>query len=104
MEGYWIREDEHYEVRTTHINFVIEHSELFHISPEEMKAIYKDSRLTFGPGYIVPKPFDRRLFTEVSSAVAHAAVESGVARKAEALKDYPEQLQQRLKTMWQKQS
>ena len=68
--------------------------------PEEMKAIYKDSRLTFGPGYIVPKPFDRRLFTEVSLAVARAAVESGVARKAEALKDYPGQLQQRLKTMW----
>jgi malate dehydrogenase (oxaloacetate-decarboxylating)(NADP+) len=70
--------------------------------PEEMKAIYKDSGLTFGPGYIVPKPFDRRLFTEVSLAVARAAVESGVARKAEALQDYPEQLQQRLKTMWRK--
>ncbi|MFA5044010.1 MAG: malic enzyme-like NAD(P)-binding protein [Kiritimatiellia bacterium] len=70
--------------------------------PEEMKAIYKDSGLAFGPGYIVPKPFDRRLFTEVSLAVARAAVESGVARKAEALKDYSERLQQRLKTMWRK--
>ncbi len=70
--------------------------------PKEIKAIYKDTGLTFGPGYIVPKPFDRRLFTEVSLAVARAAVESGVARKAEALKDYPQQLQQRLKTMWRK--
>jgi len=70
--------------------------------PEEIKAIYKDTGLTFGPGYIVPKPFDRRLFTEVSLAVARAAVESDVARKAQALKDYPEQLQQRLKTMWRK--
>lgn len=70
--------------------------------PEEMKTIYKDAALTFGPGYIVPKPFDRRLFTEVSLAVARAAVESGVARKAEALQDYPEHLQQRLKTMWRK--
>ncbi len=70
--------------------------------PEEIKAIYKDTALTFGPGYIVPKPFDRRLFTEVSLAVAHAAVESGVARQAEALKDYPRRLRQRLKTMWRK--
>jgi len=70
--------------------------------PEEIKAIYKDAGLTFGPGYIVPKPFDRRLFTEVPLAVARAAVESGVARKAEALKDYSQQLQQRLKTMWRK--
>jgi len=70
--------------------------------PEEIKAIYKDAGLTFGPGYIVPKPFDRRLFTEVPLAVARAAVESGVARKAEALKDYSQHLQQRLKTMWRK--
>ena len=70
--------------------------------PEEIKAIYKDAGLTFGPGYIVPKPFDHRLFTEVPLAVARAAVESGVARKAEALKDYSQQLQQRLKTMWRK--
>ncbi|MDD5677685.1 MAG: malate dehydrogenase [Kiritimatiellae bacterium] len=72
--------------------------------PEEMKIVYKDAGLSFGPGYIVPKPFDCRLFTEVPLAVARAAVESGVARKAETLKDYPRQLQQRLKTMWREQS
>jgi len=70
--------------------------------PEEIKTIYNDAALAFGPGYIVPKPFDRRLFTEVSAAVAHAAVASGAARKAEALSDYPQHLQQRLKTMWRK--
>ncbi|MBI2441713.1 MAG: malate dehydrogenase [Lentisphaerae bacterium] len=68
-------------------------------APEEIKAIYNDPVLAFGPGYIVPKPFDRRLFTEVSCAVARAAVDSGVARDASALQDYPAQLQQRLKTM-----
>ena len=34
----------------------------------------------FGDGYIIPKPFDRRLFVEVSYAVAEAAVKSGVAQ------------------------
>ena len=33
----------------------------------------------FGAEYIIPKPFDRRLFVEISFAVARAAVESGAA-------------------------
>ena len=37
---------------------------------------------TFGPEYILPKPGDRRLLTEVSAAVARAAMESGVARRS----------------------
>ena len=36
---------------------------------------------TFGEEYILPKPGDRRLLTEVSAAVARAAMESGVARR-----------------------
>lgn len=36
--------------------------------------------LSFGPDYIIPKPMDPRLLTEVSAAVALAAIESGVAR------------------------
>ena len=36
---------------------------------------------TFGPEYILPKPGDKRLLTEVSAAVARAAMESGVARR-----------------------
>ncbi|MGN0854807.1 MAG: malic enzyme-like NAD(P)-binding protein [Kiritimatiellia bacterium] len=47
---------------------------------EQVKALYPNERLEFGDGYIIPKPFDRRLFVEISFAVAKAAVESGVAR------------------------
>ncbi|MBP3786885.1 MAG: NADP-dependent malic enzyme, partial [Prevotella sp.] len=41
----------------------------------------KVNNLTFGRNYFIPKPVDPRLITEVSSAVAKAAIESGVARK-----------------------
>ncbi len=47
--------------------------------PEDVKALYPNEKLEFGNEYIIPKPFDRRLFVEVSFAVAKAAVESGVA-------------------------
>lgn len=47
--------------------------------PAEVQALYSRERLVFGNGYIIPKPFDRRLFVEVSHAVAKAAVESGAA-------------------------
>ena len=48
--------------------------------PESVKKIYNKD-LSFGKDYIVPTPFDPRLYVEVSTAVAKAAVESGVARK-----------------------
>ena len=47
--------------------------------PADVQALYPDGRLEFGDGYVIPKPFDRRLFVEVSFAVARAAVESGAA-------------------------
>jgi len=47
--------------------------------PEAVLALYPDETLEFGPDYIIPKPFDRRLFVEVSFDVARAAVESGAA-------------------------
>lgn len=47
--------------------------------PADVQALYPDERLEFGDGYVIPKPFDRRLFVEVSFAVARAAVESGAA-------------------------
>lgn len=47
--------------------------------PDEVKAIYPTEQLEFGNNYIIPKPFDRRLFEDVSFAVAKAAVESGSA-------------------------
>lgn len=47
--------------------------------PADVQALYPSEKLVFGNGYIIPKPFDRRLFVEVSYAVAKAAVESGAA-------------------------
>ena len=47
--------------------------------PADVQAVYPNEKLTFGPSYIIPKPFDRRLFVEISYAVAAAAVESGAA-------------------------
>ncbi len=49
--------------------------------PEEVNQAYETSNLKFGPDYIIPKPTDPRLITEVSVAVAKAAIDSGVARK-----------------------
>lgn len=48
-------------------------------APAEVKAIYPRDSFEFGNNYIIPKPFDRRLFVDVSYAVAEAAVKSGVA-------------------------
>lgn len=49
--------------------------------PENVSRIYKVDKLSFGPDYLIPKPIDPRLITDVSEAVAKAAIESGVARK-----------------------
>jgi len=48
-----------------------------------VQALYPHEQLAFGPGYIIPKPFDRRLFVEISFAVAQAAVKSGAAPAAD---------------------
>ncbi len=47
---------------------------------KELKELYPDENLVFGPDYILPKPFDRRLLAVVAPAVAEAAAESGVAQ------------------------
>jgi len=49
--------------------------------PDEVAAAYRGLRPQFGPGYIIPVPFDPRLITEVPVAVAKAAMDSGVARQ-----------------------
>ena len=49
--------------------------------PDVVNDVYKVNNLTFGRQYFIPKPVDPRLITEVSAAVAKAAIESGVARK-----------------------
>ena len=55
----------------------------------EAAAAYKGEQLSFGPDYLIPKPFDPRLMGVVASAVAGAAVDSGVAKRPVAdLKTY----------------
>ena len=49
--------------------------------PDIVNNAYHVNNLTFGPDYFIPKPVDPRLITEVSMAVAKAAMDSGVARK-----------------------
>ena len=49
--------------------------------PDVVNAVYHVNNLSFGPEYFIPKPVDPRLITEVSMAVAKAAMQSGVARK-----------------------
>ena len=61
----------------------------------EAAAAYKGEKLTFGPEYLIPKPFDPRLVSIVSSSVAKAAMETGVAtRPIEDLEAYKEKLDQ----------
>jgi malate dehydrogenase (oxaloacetate-decarboxylating)(NADP+) len=48
---------------------------------EVVAAAYGGSAPTFGPDYIIPKPFDPRLIMEIAPAVAKAAMDSGVARR-----------------------
>ena len=48
--------------------------------PDVVNNVYEVNKLTFGPDYFIPKPVDPRLITEVSAAVAKAAIESGGAR------------------------
>lgn len=50
--------------------------------PDVVNAAYNLKKLSFGTDYIIPKPLDPRLLTVVAPAVAKAAIDSGVARKA----------------------
>ena len=64
--------------------------------PDVVNQVYHVNDLSFGPKYFIPKPVDPRLITEVSAAVAKAAMKSGVARKSitdwAAYKDHLRQL------------
>lgn len=67
--------------------------------PEEVKLAYGNQDFTFGPNYIIPKPFDSRVLTTVTPAVAKAAMDSGVARsEIKDLAEYAANLQNRLGT------
>jgi malic enzyme len=65
--------------------------------PEAVQAFYGNTLSTFGKDYLLPKPMDPRLLTTVSSAVAQAAMESGVATTPiENWEQYRAALQQRV--------
>ena len=65
--------------------------------PEEVAAAYGGRSQSFGRDYIIPAPFDPRLMEVVASAVAQAAVESGVAQKPIAnMEAYRQELRARL--------
>ncbi|WP_019037560.1 NADP-dependent malic enzyme [Psychroflexus tropicus] len=48
--------------------------------PEQVNIAYAETRLNYGRDYIIPKPFDPRLISEIPPAVAKAAMDSGVAQ------------------------
>ena len=65
-------------------------------TPESVRRIYKHEDLEFGPKYIIPKPFDPRVLETVATAVAKAAMDSGVARNPVHLEQYADALALRL--------
>ncbi|MGE0567172.1 MAG: NADP-dependent malic enzyme [Bacteroidia bacterium] len=65
--------------------------------PDYVNLAYGSTNLSFGPDYIIPKPIDNRLIVAVSSAVAKAAIESGIAkRKITNWEEYEIELENRL--------
>lgn len=65
--------------------------------PDDVKRAYGNENFSFGKNYLIPKPFDKRVLTRVSPAVAKAAMESGVARiQINDLAAYAKSLQERL--------
>ena len=76
------------DVRATTINEAMKIAAVYAIAglakktvPEEVNLAYNAKNLHFDKNYIIPKPMDNRLITEVSIAVAKAAMETGVARR-----------------------
>lgn len=62
--------------------------------PEKVSLAYGGKTFSFGPEYIIPKPFDPRVLMWVAPAVAKAAMESGVAQKPIAsMSDYIDQIE-----------
>ena len=64
--------------------------------PESVLHAYGHGHFAFGPDYIIPKPFDPRVMTWEATAVARAAIDSGVARRPVDIEAYRETLEGRL--------
>ncbi len=92
------------DVRATGINEAMKRAAVIALSnlakepvPEQVNIAYRETRLTFGKDYIIPKPFDPRLIAVVPLAVAKAAMDSGVAKEPiEDWNKYEESLLERL--------
>jgi malate dehydrogenase (oxaloacetate-decarboxylating)(NADP+) len=65
-------------------------------APDSVCRAYGVERLSFGPDYIIPKPFDPRVMIRGAIAVARAAMETGVAQAPLVLAEYRERLERRL--------
>ena len=64
--------------------------------PESVSAAYEGRHLHFGREYLIPTPFDSRVLLWEASAVAQAAMDTGVARKPVDIEEYKRQLEARL--------
>jgi malate dehydrogenase (oxaloacetate-decarboxylating)(NADP+) len=64
--------------------------------PDSVCRAYGVQRIEFGPDYIIPKPFDSRVLVWEASAVADAAIRTGVAQEPVNLDEYRDQLENRL--------
>jgi malate dehydrogenase (oxaloacetate-decarboxylating)(NADP+) len=65
--------------------------------PQDVAALYSGTKLEYGPDYLIPVPFDRRLISTVSPSVAKAAMKSGVAQAPiKNFDEYKKQLEARL--------
>ena len=64
--------------------------------PESVRQAYGDEDLSYGPEYVIPKPFDPRVLTWEATAVAEAAMQSGVARRPLDLEVYRLELEERI--------
>ncbi|HOP07341.1 MAG TPA: phosphate acetyltransferase [candidate division Zixibacteria bacterium] len=64
--------------------------------PEEVAKAYHVDHFKFGRDYIIPKPFDPRILVWEASAVAQAAIESGVAQRQIDMEEYKQQLDVRI--------
>jgi malate dehydrogenase (oxaloacetate-decarboxylating)(NADP+) len=64
--------------------------------PESVSAAYEGRQLHFGREYLIPTPFDQRVLISEASAIAQAAMDTGVARKPVDIEEYKRQLEARL--------
>jgi malate dehydrogenase (oxaloacetate-decarboxylating)(NADP+) len=91
------------DVRATTINDEMKLAATFALAslakedvPDSVLRAYSIDRLEFGREYIIPKPFDPRVLIWEASAVAQAAMRTGVAQQPVDLKQYREELEKRL--------